>query len=134
MDLREYFKGVDGTGVLATSYTDGKVDVAIYSKPYVIDDKKVVFIIADRLTRKNLKSNPRAAFLFIEAGEGYSGKRLFITMAKEGTGEDEQEKALKDWYEKAKKDYPKENLYLGYFRVDQVLPLVSELEQSAAST
>jgi hypothetical protein len=130
MDLKQYFKDTGGTGVLATADSKGRVDAAIYTKPYVLDDKTVVFILADRLTRKNLKSNPAAAFLFIETGEGFQGKRLFMTMTKEGTGEDEPDAGLTGWYEKSRKAYPGESLYLGYFRVDDVLPLVSELERS----
>ncbi|MGD9141638.1 MAG: pyridoxamine 5'-phosphate oxidase family protein [bacterium] len=127
MDLKQYFSDTNGTGVIATADSDGKVDAAIYAKPYVLDEKTVVFIAADRLTRKNLKSNPRAAFLFMEAGEGFSGKRLFLTMTRESSGEGESEAGLVEWYEKSKEAYPKETLYLAYFRVDEVLPLVSEL-------
>jgi hypothetical protein len=129
LDLKQYFSDKDGTGVIATSDSRGKVDAAIYTKPHVIDDNTVVFIMADRLTRKNLKSNPCAAFLFMEKGEDFSGKRLFLTMTKEGTGEGESDSELLDWYERSKKAYPNEDLYLGYFRVDETLPLVSELEQ-----
>jgi len=129
MDLKQYFKDSGGTGILATSDSEGKVDAAIYHRPYVLDDNTVVFIMADRLTRKNLKSNPRAAFLFMERGAGFSGKRLFLTLAKEGTGGDESETALMEWYEKSRREYPEESLYLGYFHVDEVLPLVSELER-----
>jgi len=127
MDLKQYFSDTNGTGVIATADSNGKVDAAIYAKPYVLDEKTVVFITADRLTRKNLKSNPRAAFLFMEAVEGFSGKRLFLTMTRESSGEGESEAGLVEWYEKSKEAYPKETLYLAYFRVDEVLPLVSEL-------
>lgn len=129
MDLKQYFSDTQGTGVIATADSQGRVDAAIYTKPYVLDDDTVVFIMADRLTRKNLKSNPAAAFLFMEAGEGFSGKRLFLSMTGESSGEGESEAELLEWYEKSKKTYPKETLYLGYFRVDEVLPLVSELER-----
>lgn len=33
MGLRDYFENAKGTGVLATADADGKVDVAIYSRP-----------------------------------------------------------------------------------------------------
>jgi hypothetical protein len=126
VELKHYFSNAQGTGVLATSDKYGNVDAAIYSKPYVIDDSNVVFIMADRLTLKNLRSNPRGAFLFLEDGGGFVGKRLFMTKFKEGIGEDEPEADLRDLYEKAKRDYPGETLYMGYFRVDKVLALVSE--------
>jgi chorismate synthase len=61
MDLREYFGSISGHGVLASADKEGRVDVAIYSRPYVIDDTMVAFIMADHLTRRNLLSNPSAA-------------------------------------------------------------------------
>jgi hypothetical protein len=129
VELRDYFQDTDGTGILATSDEIGMVDAAIYSKPHVLNASTVVFTLADRLTRKNLKSNPGAAFLFLESGDRNSGRRLFLTMTKEGTGGDESETGLMEWYENSKRKYPEETLYLGYFRVDRVLPLISELKR-----
>ena len=73
MDLEEYFDKVKGTGVLATSDKEGRVDAAIYAKPHVMDKETVAFITADRLTHHNLQSNNRAAYLFKEDGSGYRG-------------------------------------------------------------
>jgi predicted pyridoxine 5'-phosphate oxidase superfamily flavin-nucleotide-binding protein len=128
MSMKDYFGTTKGTGVIATADREGKPNLAVYSRPYVIDDSKVVFIVADRLTRKNLKSNPAAAYMFIEAGGGFAGKRLSLTMTGEGTGKDEADTNLIEWYEENKAAYPKETLFLCYFRVDEVLPLVNELE------
>jgi len=124
MDLKEYFQKTQGTGVLATADTEGNVDAAIYSRPYMIDDETLVFIMADRLTRKNLQSNPQAAFLFLESPETYQGKRLFLTKIKEGTGSEEPDEELRQKYDKACEEYKDETLFLSYFRVDNVLPLV----------
>ncbi len=33
MELKAYFEGVKGTGVIATADSKGKVNMAIYSKP-----------------------------------------------------------------------------------------------------
>ena len=38
----------------------------MYARPYSIDGDTVTFIIAERPTRENLKSNPWAAYLFTE--------------------------------------------------------------------
>ena len=43
MNLSDYFQDAKGTGVLATSDSDGNVDIAIYSRPYIIDEKKIAF-------------------------------------------------------------------------------------------
>ena len=37
--LVKYFEKVKGTGILATSSSDGDVDLAIYARPYVIDNR-----------------------------------------------------------------------------------------------
>jgi len=119
MKLSEYFKTAKGQGVLATADAEGKVDVAIYAVPHVIDDDTIAFIMTEKLTYKNLQSNPRAAYLFIEEEEKYKGKRLYLTKIKE-----EKDSRLLDAIRR--KEYPhlkgKENLV--YFKVDKILPLI----------
>lgn len=85
MDLKDYFENVTGTGVLATADAEGRVDAAIYARPHVMEDGTVAFIMLDRLTHKNLESNPYATFLFMEQGEGYRGLRLFLKKLREDT-------------------------------------------------
>ena len=57
-----------GTGVLATADADGKVDVAIYSRPHFLgeDDTEIALIMNDKLSHDNVDANPNAAYLFIE--------------------------------------------------------------------
>ena len=122
MDLGEYFDKIEGTGVLATSDKEGKVDAAVYAKPHVMDKETVAFIMADRLTHHNLQSNNHAAYLFKEEGSGYRGIRLFLTRQRE-----EQDSDL--LYSIRNKRYPAEKedgktRYLVFFKVDEVLPLV----------
>ena len=78
MNLKKYFESKKGLGVLSTADEKGKVNAALYSKPHVIDDKHVAFIMADRLTHANTNKNPFATFLFKEDGKGYKGKRLYL--------------------------------------------------------
>ena|GEM_PF-3646200 len=61
MGLEEYFEGNKGFGVLATAGGDGTVDVAVYARPHVVDEETVAFIMADRLSHRNLQSNPHAS-------------------------------------------------------------------------
>lgn len=122
MDLQSYFEKTKGTGVLATADKEGKVDVAIYAKPHVMDKDTVAFIMADRLTHHNLQSNSQAAYLFKEGGAGYKGTRLFLTKLRE-----EQDTEL--LYSIRSKRYTggKEEgkpRFLVFFRVDKILPLV----------
>jgi hypothetical protein len=122
MDLQDYFDKTKGTGVLATADKEGKVDLAIYAKPHVMDKETVAFIMADRLTHHNLQSNSHAAYLFKEEGTGYRGTRLFLTKLRE-----EQDSDL--LYAIRSKRYPSEKeegklRFLVLFKVDKVLPLV----------
>ena len=86
MDLKDYFENQKGLGVLATADAEGKVDLAVYSRPHVMDAETVAFIMPDRLTHHNLQSNPHAAYLFLEEGvenKKFQGLRLFLTKTRE---------------------------------------------------
>lgn len=125
MNLGEYFENTKGVGVLGTADADGRVDVAIYARPHVIDEETVAFIMADRLTHLNVQSNPHAAYLFKEEGKGYKGTRLFLTKVKEET-----DKTLIDSFRRRKYDELKDkDEYLVYFRIDKVLPLIGPGEE-----
>jgi len=120
MELKDYFENTQGTGILATADAKGKVDAAVYSRPHVMEDGSLVFIMRDRLTHHNLQSNPRATYLFIANVPGYQGKRLFMTKVREEQ-DPEKIKALK------RRQYADDDLepkFLVYFRLDQELPLI----------
>jgi hypothetical protein len=119
MDMKDYFEKTSGLGVLATADSEGKVDVAIYSRPHVMDEETVAFIMPDRLSHHNLQSNPHAAYLFKEEGPKYVGKRLFLTKIKE----EKDTELLRSLRRKSYED-DKEGRYLVYFKVNKVLPLV----------
>ncbi len=115
MSLKEYFSTVDGTGFLATADDQGRVDVAIYSRPHVISDDEVAFISAESLTHSNLETNPHAAYLFLEKGgpKKYAGTRLYLTKVRE---EDDQEKIRELSRRSYTDDRPR---YLVFFKVDR---------------
>jgi hypothetical protein len=120
MNLNEYFEKAEGLGVLSTADASGHVDTAIYARPHVLDDQTVAFIMADRKSRHNLQSNPHAAYLFKENGNGYSGIRLYLTK----TGEEKDSERLRSLIRR-KKYVEDENsdLYLVSFRIDKSLGL-----------
>lgn len=124
MNLAEYFATLKGTGILATSDADGNVDLAIYARPYIIDEKTIAFSMLDRLSFKNVQSNPKAAYMFIEQSEGYVGKRLYLTM----TGEEQDEeriKAIKQLHSRMHGS-PETVRHLVYFSVDKIRPLAGD--------
>jgi hypothetical protein len=124
MSLAEYFENVQGLGILGTADSSGEVDLAIYARPHVIDETTIALIMSDRLSHKNLKSNPNAAYIFIEHGEGYSGKRLYLTKVSENTDPDRIESIRRD-HSKRHAD-PNSMSYLVYFRVEKIRPLVGD--------
>ena len=123
MDLRTYFDTAKGHGVLATADAAGRVNTAVFARPHVMDDGSVAFIMPHRLTHNNLQSNPQAAYLFLETGPGYKGKRLYLTKIREEQDTDLLYSLRRKTYsdEKEKKEGPR---FLVFFQVDQVLPVV----------
>jgi len=123
--LSEYFENAKGTGVLATADADGKVDAAIYARPHFLDandDETIAFIMADRLSHANVQANPHAAYLFMEEGKDYLGKRLTLSKFKEETDPEKIQSVRR-------RQLPCEceegtTRFLVYFRVDGVRPLI----------
>ena len=120
MNMSDYFETTKGLGILATADAEGHVDGAIYARPHVMEDGTLAFIMADRTTHDNVKSNPHAAYLFMEDGKKYTGKRLFLTKVREEKNSDLIEKLRRRAYP----ELEGKDRYLVYFRVDNVVPLV----------
>jgi hypothetical protein len=128
MKLSEYFENTKGKGVLATSDSSGYVNAAVYAGPHFTNEDTVSFIMAEKLSHDNLKSNPHATYLYIEDGGNYVGKRLYLTKIKE-----EMNSELIDTLRRRKHyithdEYYHENKYLVTFRIDKVLPLIGSGE------
>ncbi len=122
MSLKDYFESNRGVGVLSTADGNGKVDSAIYSRPHLIENGTVAWIMRDRLSHSNLQSNPYASFLFKEDGEGYSGKRLFLTKV----GEEQNTERLQSLRRRKSAYNDGEDRFLVFFKVDKELPLVGD--------
>lgn len=120
MSLAEYFEKTMGIGVLATADSAGKVDAAVYARPHVQDETNIAFIMSDKLSHKNLQTNPSAVYLFVEKKEGYVGKRLYLTKVREETSP----AAIDAVSRRQRSDCRVEGeSFLVYFRVDEVRPL-----------
>ena len=126
MKLSEYFENATGHGVMATSGSDGKVDVAVYSRPHFIEEDTVAYIMTDKLTHNNLQSNPHAAYIFIESEEKYNGRRLYLTKLKEDTDPEVIDKIRWRKTYTIPEDQKGEKRFLVYFKIDKVLPLIGE--------
>ena len=126
MDLKNYFENTKGLGVLATADSEGKVDVAVYARPHVLDDTHVAFIMSDRLSHANLQSNGQAAYMFIEEGGGYQGKRLYLTKVSEET---DTVKIAEVRRKQRKQSKPEDDKFLVTFSVNTILPAVGNNEE-----
>ena len=123
MDLHEYFESKTGIGVLSTADSQGRVDSAIYARPHLMEDGLLAFIMSERLSHKNVQSNPHAVYLFKEIGPGWKGKRLFLTKVRE-----EQDTELLQTLRRRKYSPEEETemkpLHLVFFQLDHERPLV----------
>jgi hypothetical protein len=122
--LSKYFEDTKGIGVLATTDASGQVNQAIYGRPHFPDnddEETCSFIMSNRLSHDNVKHNPSAAYLFIEKGEGYVGKRLSLSVIGE-EADPEKIKAVR------RRNIPtiseEEGKYLVQFHIEGVRSLI----------
>jgi hypothetical protein len=120
MDFKQYFENKQGTGVLATADSDGKVNTAIYSRP-------IAFVMRQRLTHDNLQSNPYASYLFRESGPGYTGIRLHLKKIKEET-ESPLISEMTRGSLTPEEDRAKGPKFLVQFSIEKTLPLIGSGE------
>jgi len=113
MELKEYFENTRGIGVLSTADSEGKVDAAIYSRPHVLEDGMIAFVMRERLTHHNLQSK----------GSGFGGLRLFLTKVGEEKDTPRIEELRRRWLT-PEEDRAKGPKYLVMFRVDKEIPLI----------
>jgi hypothetical protein len=88
-----------------------------------MDDGTVAFIMRERLTHENLRSNPFAAYLFMEDAPGHKGIRLFLKK----TREDDNPGLIASMTRRhlsPELDAQKGPKHLVYFTVEKVLPLI----------
>ena len=123
MTLNDYLSNVTGKGVLATADAEGKVDAAIYSKPHILEDGTLAFIMRDHLTHHNIGSNPYATYLFIEDGSHYKGIRLFLKKIREDSDPDLIDKMTRR-HLTPEQDRAKGPKFLVYFSLEKILPLI----------
>jgi len=123
MNLSDYFEKTEGLGILATADAAGKVNAALYGRPHFFTEDTVAFIAAERLTYKNLQSNPHAVYLFKEAG-GYRGHRLYLTKISEEQDSPLIEEIRRKKFNDVEGRHKKDHKYLLCFHVDNILPLI----------
>jgi hypothetical protein len=123
MTLKEYFHDANGVGIISTADKEGRVDAAIYARPQIMDDGTIAFIMRDRLTHHNLKDNPFAAYLFVEAEPGFKGVRLFLKKVREDENADLIEKMTRRCLT-PEEDAAKGPKFIVYFEIEKALKLI----------
>ncbi len=127
MTLKEYFESRQGTGIFATTDPEGRVDMAIYAKPLVIDESTLAFVMRQRLSHQNLKQTMHAAYLFLESGPGYKGKRLYLTKIREEINATLAE-AIRERQPAIYPDGDDSSKFVVFFQVDRIRPLVGDFD------
>jgi predicted pyridoxine 5'-phosphate oxidase superfamily flavin-nucleotide-binding protein len=80
-ELREVFNKRPRIGVLSTSDGKGNVNVAVFGSPQMIDDNTIVMGIGNNRSYRNLRENPKAAFIVMEPGPTppeWKGVRVYL--------------------------------------------------------
>jgi hypothetical protein len=122
MNLKEYFDEKEGMGFLATANSKGEVDIAVYSRPKIMEDDTLAYGMADRLTHANLESNPHAVYAFHEGR--FRGVRLFLEKVREETEGPLLEQIRKEADRVVGPGVGDMVKFVVYFRVKKNLPLV----------
>jgi len=81
--LMEYFNKQPRLGCMSTSGKDGKVNVACFGSPRMVDEKTVVMGLGKNRTFDNLQENANAVFMIMEPGKTASewkGLRVYLKM------------------------------------------------------
>lgn len=126
MNLNEYFENTEGMGILSTADSQGNVDCAVYATPHVMDESTIALIMRPRKSYENLQSNPKAAYLYVEKGPGYQGKRLYLEKTKEEANQEEVNMLRRSSHGDAGDEALAK---LVYFKVTQVRPLVGDSQE-----
>jgi hypothetical protein len=82
-NLMDYFNKMPRLGTLSTANRAGKVNVAYFGSPRMIDEKTIFMGCGKNRTFANLQENPNAVFMIMEPGNSppeWKGVRLYLRM------------------------------------------------------
>jgi hypothetical protein len=113
-----------GRGVIATADTVGVVNTAIYATPHIIDEETLAWGMTEGRTYGNLRSNPRAAYLYMAPSRGFSGWRLTLELKEFKDDGDLLEKIRENTAKLVSSQAGAAVKHVAYFKVVEVRPLV----------
>ncbi len=125
--LMEYFNKQPRLGCLSTSGKDGKVDVACFGSPRMVNEKTVVMALRKNRTVDNLQENPNAVFMIMEPAKTsaeWKGVRVYLKMKSCETSGETFEK-MRAQTAKAIGEEAAKSIYAAVtFEVGEVRPIV----------
>jgi hypothetical protein len=125
--LMEYFNKQPRLGCMSTSGKDGKVNVACFGSPRMVDEKTVVMALRKNRTFDNLKENPNAVFMIMEPGKTSSewkGVRVYLKMKGYDTSGEKLEKARAQTAKAVGEEAAKSIHVAVTFEIQEVRPIV----------
>ena len=123
MKLREMFPA-GGRGIIAASDSFGNVNIAVYAKPHIVDEKTVAWGMTEGRTWACVKENPHAAYLYMNPGPGYSGVRLKLSLKKFLESGDMLDTVKKHTSELVSPAAAEAVKHVAYFEVEEIRPLI----------
>jgi hypothetical protein len=81
--LVDYFNKMPRLGCLSTANKEGRINVAYFGSPRMIDEKTIVMGLGKNRTFAYLQENPYAVFMIMEPGQTpteWKGVRLYVKM------------------------------------------------------
>ena len=129
MDVRlmEYFNKQPRLGCMSTSGQDGKVNVACFGSPRMVDEKTVVMALRKNRTFDNLRENPNAVFMIMEPGKKSSewkGVRVYLKMKEYATSGEKLEKVRAQTAKAVGEEAAKAIYASVTFEIEEVRPIV----------
>jgi hypothetical protein len=124
--LMEYFNKQPRLGCLSTSGKDGKVDVACFGSPRMVDEKTVMISLRKRRTFENLVENPNAVFMIMEPAKTpfeWKGIRVYLKMKGYETSGENLEKARAQAAKAAGEEAAKALHAVVTFEIEEVRPI-----------
>ena len=128
-EVQEQFNRRPRNLLLATSDRKGKVNVAVYGSPKMIDEETVVLATRECRSYRNLRENPSAVMLVTEVGEigrQTKGLRLYLELVAAETEGALLEGFRKDVAGRAGREAAQAISAAIRFKVTEVRPIVDQ--------
>jgi hypothetical protein len=125
--LMEYFNKQPRLGCMSTSGKGGKVNVACFGSPHMVDEKTVIMGISKNRTFENLLENPNSVFMIMEPGKTsaeWKGIRVYLRMKKYETSGGQLEKIRGQIAQRAGEAAAKRVHAAVTFEVGEVRPII----------